>query len=110
MSTQTLCLIDPNRAVVAVATVADTGEHFSGTIDLSATPPAVRAVFDEYEEIVLGQMFSFLDEVEAKVAALGLRAEREGATAVPIKDLQVYPTSGEVSFKLAVPAARTHVS
>jgi hypothetical protein len=102
MSTHTVRFLDPARAVVATATVADAGGHFAGTVDLTATPAAVRAVFDEYEEVVLGQMFSFLDEVQAKVAALGLRAEVDGRFAAPVKDLQVYPTSGELSFQFAV--------
>lgn len=105
MNTRTIRLLDPTRAVVAVTTVDDTGEHFVGTIDLSATPPAARAVFDEYEAVVNGQMFSFLDEVEASVAALGWRAEWDGHV-VPLTDLQVYPATGGVSFKLAVPAER----
>jgi len=51
---------------------------------------------------VNGQMFSFLDEVEAKVAALGLIAEFPDGTTAPVADLQVYPTAGEVSFRAAV--------
>lgn len=107
MTTLTVRFLDPARAVVATATVADEGDHFAGTVDLTATPAHVRAVFDEYEEVVLGQMFSFLDEVQAKVAALGLRAEFDGGFAAPVTDLQVYPTDGELSFHLAVvPAVR----
>jgi len=94
--------LDPSRAVVAVVTVTDETDRFGGTIDLSSTPPTIRAVFDEFEEIVNGQMFSFLDEVEAKVAALGLIAEFPDGTTAPVADLQVYPTAGEVSFRAAV--------
>lgn len=107
MTTHTVRFLDPARVVVATATVADAGDHFAGTIDLSAAPPAVRAVFAEFEEVVNGQMFSFLDEVEGKVAALGLRAEWDEGPTAPVTDLQVYPATGEVSFKLAaVPVAR----
>lgn len=106
MSTHTVRLVDATRALIAVATVADEGDHFAGTVDLSAAAPAVRAVFAEYEDIVNGQMFSFLDDVEAKVARLGLRAEFGTGPGVPVKDLQVYPTSGELSFKLAPVALR----
>ncbi len=108
MSTHNVRFLDPTRAVVASATVADEGDHFAGTVDLTATPANVRAVFAEYEEIVLGQMFSFLDAIEAKVADLGLRAEFDGGFAAPVENLQVYPTNGELSFKLAaVPATKT---
>ncbi len=100
-STRTVRFLDSAHAVVATATVADEGSHFAGTVDLTVTPAAVRAAFEEFEEVVLGQMFSFLDEVQAKVAALGLRAEFAGGFAVPVKDLQVYPTTGELSFQLA---------
>jgi hypothetical protein len=101
MSGRVVRFVGPDRRVVAVAAVADEGDHFAGTIDLSATPPAMLAVFREWEEVVNGQMFSFLDEVEARVAALGLRAELDEGEPVRIRNLQVYPGHGEVSFQLA---------
>ena len=106
MLPRTARLLDPANKLVAVMTVTEEGDHFGGTIDLASAPPAVRAVFDEYEEVVNGQMFSFLDEVQAKVAGLKLSAAFSEGFSGPVADLQVYPSTGEVSFKLAaVPAA-----
>ncbi len=63
------------------------------------------AVFDEFEEIVNGQMFSFLDEIEGKIAVLSLKAAFDSnGSEVSVEELQVYPSTGDVSFKLAVVA------
>ena len=101
MSLQTVRLIDPSRNLVAVAAVAGAADRLEGTIDLGGTPPAARAVFEEFEEVVSGQMFSFLDEVEAKVAALGLSAVFPDGSVAPVTRLQVYPGTGDVSFAVA---------
>jgi hypothetical protein len=96
---------DASGKVIATARVSDEGDHWGGAIDLTATPARLRAIFDEFEEIVNGQMFSFLDEIQAKVRALGLTAEFEDNFTAPANDLQVFPSTGEVSFKLAtIPA------
>lgn len=92
--------------MVAVAHVTEQGGHYEGAIDLTQTPPRVRALFEEFEEIVNGQMFSFLDEIEDKIAVLSLKAVLDNnGSEVLVKELQVYPGTGDVSFKLAeVPA------
>ena len=97
MTSRKVLLIDASRHVVATAEVADEGTHFGGSIDLSRTPPAVRALFDELEEIVNGQMFSFLDAIEGKIQALSVRAVFDDGREVDVKGLQVYPTSRDVS-------------
>jgi hypothetical protein len=61
-------LIDPKSAKVAALNVRESDGHFEGTISLDATPPALRRVFERFEEVVEGQTFSLLDEVEAEVA------------------------------------------
>lgn len=100
MTEQTVRFRDPSGTVVAVARVSEEGDRWGGTIDLALAAPAVRAVFEEFEEIVNGQMFSFLDEIQAKVSGLGLVAEFENGSSIPTADLQVYPSTGDVSFKL----------
>jgi hypothetical protein len=114
MSAQMVKLIDRGGNLIATAQVDDEGEHFGGTIDLQATPGPVRSLFNEFEEIVNGQMFSFLDEIQDKIDALSLRAVFVDGRTLGLKDLQVFPTAGDVSFKLVavpgdVPAKRaTH--
>jgi hypothetical protein len=98
---QPVKLIDASGALVAVAEVADEGGYYGGTIDLRATPPEIRALFEEFDECVNGQMFSFLDSIEDKIAALDIRAVLENGCEVRVKDLQVHPSTGDVTFKLA---------
>ena len=107
MTDGTVKLIDQSRNVLATARVVNEGDRYGGTIDLRYAPPVLRRPFAEFEEIVNGQMFSFLDEIEEKIGALPIKAVFESGKEVPVKDLQVYPSTGSVSFKLAeVPAAR----
>ena len=100
MHTNTIKIIDPSRKVVATAEVADEGTHYGGTIDLRESPPEQRALFEEFEEVVNGQMFAFLDDVQQRLESLRLRAVFEGGQEARLTDLQVFPSTGEVSFKL----------
>ena len=93
-------LIDRSRTIVASAQMADEDIHYSGTIDLASTLPALRALFDEFEEAVSGQVFSFADEVQAKISSYGIRACFDDGLEAEVNDLQVFPTAGDVSFKL----------
>jgi hypothetical protein len=93
-------LVDRSRAVLAVAQVADEGGYFGGTIDLRSTPAELRALFEEFEEIVNGQMFVFLDEVQERIGALPIRAVFDDGSETSIEDLQVFPSTGDVSFRL----------
>jgi hypothetical protein len=105
MNTRLVRLIDRSRAVLAVAQIADEGGYFGGTIDLRSMPSDLRALFEEFEEIVNGQMFVFLDEIQEKIAALAIRALFDDGSEVDIKDLQVFPSTGDLSFRLGgVPA------
>ncbi len=93
MTTQTVKLIDRSRSVLAVAQVADKGEHYDGTIDLRGTPASLCALFEEFEEIVNGQMFSFLNEIQEKLASVHVKAVFENGEEVEVKDLQVFPST-----------------
>ncbi len=112
MQTRTVQLIDPSRNLLAIAQVADEGAYYGGTIDLRSTPANLRALFEEFEEIVNGQMFSFLDEIQEKIGSLSIKVVFDPAHEVDVKDLQVFPSTGDVSFKLAegpTPGARPTV-
>lgn len=109
METRIVKLIDPSRNVVATAQVADEGAYYGGTIDLRQTPVSLRALFEEFEEIVNGQMFAFLDDIQERIDSCGLKAVFDRGKEVYVKDLQVFPSTGDVSFKLAevsAPSAR----
>lgn len=101
MQTRIVKLIDPSRNVVATAQVADEGAYYGGTIDLRQTPASLRALFEEFEEIVNGQMFAFLDDIQERIGSLLIRAVFDTGHEVYVKDLQVFPSTGDVSFKLA---------
>lgn len=101
METRRLKLVDPSRKVVATAQVADEGAYFGGTIDLRETPPPLRALFEEFEEIANGQMFAFLDDIQKRIGNLHLKAVFDASQEGYVKDLQVFPSTGDVSFKLA---------
>ncbi len=100
MNIRTVELIDKSRTVVATAKVTDEGTHFGGTIDLQLTPPELRSMFDEFEEVVNGQMFSFVDEIQSKIGLYAIKAIFDDGFEVNVSDLQVFPSAGDVSFKL----------
>ena len=93
-------LIDKSRTTVAAAQMADENTHFGGTIDLASTPPALRALFDEFEEAVNDQRFSIADEIQAKIGSYGIKAHFDDGLEAEVKDLQVFPSTGDVSFKV----------
>ena len=79
-------------------------DYQAGWIDLTPAPPGLRALFEEFEEAVTGQMFSLVDDIQARIAALVPQAEfADGSTAL-IDNLQVYPSTGDVSFVAPVSA------
>lgn len=100
MNPRTIKIIDPCRTVVATAQVVKKDERFTGWVDLHAMPLNLRQLFDEYEEIVNDQLFSFLDEIEEQVTALQLRVSFDGGEEANIEDLQIYPTTRRISFRL----------
>jgi len=99
MNARKITLIDQSRNVLATAQVADEGGYYGGTIDLRLTPADVRALFQEFEEIVNGQMFVFLDDIQGKIGSFGMKALIEDDSEVCINDLQVFPSTGAVSFR-----------
>jgi hypothetical protein len=92
--------IDRSRRVVAAGTVAECAGLFRGDIDLTSMPPSLRQTFAQYEEIVNNQTFSLLDEIEDQVHRIGIRVDFGAHTESAVEDLQVYPSTGRVSFRL----------
>jgi hypothetical protein len=105
MKLQTVELLDRSENAIAIASVADEGAYYGGTIDLHMTPASIRALFEEFDEYVNRQMFSFLDAIEDRIAALGIKALFNDGRLVAVRDLQVHPSTGDVAFKLAEVAA-----
>src|SRR5262245_7495368 len=103
MTPRPLYLIDSSANRLAALNVAAVGDHFVGTIALDATPPPLRALFAEFEELVEGQVLSLLDDIEARIAATSLRVVFEDGSVAPVADLQVFPSTNAVSFKVRQP-------
>ena len=101
MTMRTATLIDQARNVLAIARVADEGNHFCGKLDLQNMPAHLRALFEEFEEAVNGQMFSLAVEIQAKIGSLPIEAVFENGQDVRIRDFQVFPSTGDISFRLA---------
>jgi hypothetical protein len=101
MTTRQVRLIDQDRVVLATAEVADSGGYFGGTIDLSSAPAPLLALFEEFEKIVNGQMFAFLDEIQGKIGSIPIKAIFEDGEEGCVGDLQVFPSTSDVSFRLA---------
>jgi hypothetical protein len=101
MNLKTIRLIGGVGRLLAVTRVVDKGGYYVGTVDLNATPADVRALFELFDELVNTQQFTNADEVESKIDALSIRAIFEDGGATSTADLQVYPSTGDVSFKVA---------
>jgi len=83
-----------------VLNVALLGDRYCGTICLDAAPPELKQLFEEFEENVEGQMFSLADEIEDKIAQIPLKVVFANGLEAWVEDLQVYPSTKRVSFKL----------
>jgi hypothetical protein len=100
MNSQRVTIIDQSWQVVATAEVAELDGNFEGQIDLSLMPVPLQRLFEEYEEMVNHQMFSFLDDLEEKIGNLLLKVVFADGNAVKLTDVQIYPSTKKVSFKV----------
>jgi hypothetical protein len=103
MTHRPLYLIDQDSARVATLDVLSRDDHFEGTICLDATPPHLRQLFEQFEEVVEGQMFSLLDGIEEKIESTRFRVIFEDGAEAWVTDLQVFPSTNAVSFKVRQP-------
>jgi hypothetical protein len=99
MNIKNVQFIDRHGGIVATAQVTAHGKRFAGDIDLTPMPPDLRQKLDEYEAIVNGQIFSFLDQIEDQIRAWRLRLVEDGCELL-YEDLQVYPSLRRVSFQV----------
>lgn len=100
MTTQPIYLVDQSSTRVAVLNVALIGDCYRGTICLDATPPELKRLFEEFEENVEGQMFALADEIEEKIGVIPLKVVFSNGMEACVEDLQVYPSTKRVSFKV----------
>jgi hypothetical protein len=93
-------LIDASSARIGTLNTTWDNGVFRGTICLDAAPPQLKRLFEEFEENVEGQMFNLADEIEKKISSLKLRIVFANGQEAPVEDLQVFPSTGRVSFKV----------
>jgi hypothetical protein len=99
MTRKPLYLVDQSAVNVATLDVQFRDDHYEGTISLDATQPQLRQLFDQFEKLVEGQMFSLLDDIEQKIGTMPLRVRFDDGEEADVADLQVFPITNAVSFK-----------
>ncbi|WP_044279737.1 hypothetical protein [Myxococcus stipitatus] len=92
-------MVDARGNLIGGVRVSEKGGRWSGDIDLGGTASSIVSLFTRFEEMVNGQMFSFLDEMEAEIRQLGVRLLTTEGTSLPVDDLQIYPAERVVSFR-----------
>jgi hypothetical protein len=73
----------------------------------TATPGFVRVqqLFEDYQQAVNQQLFSLVDDLEDRMANMGLQLESlNGSPMPPIHNVQI--GSGRITFRVSVPAER----
>ncbi len=100
MNDRTIRIIDDSHGTLASARIVEKDGYFAGSIDLISMPAELLGRFEAYEEIVNGQMFSLLDGIEEEIGALNLFAVFDDGQEFPLEDLQIYPSTARVSFKV----------
>jgi uncharacterized protein YlaN (UPF0358 family) len=106
MNSQQVTIIDQKREVAATAQVTEQNGTFTGRIDLNPMSAPLRRQFEVYEEIVNNQMFSLLDEIEEKIETRLLKVVFADGRVAHLADLQIYPSTKKVSFKVVKEAVR----
>lgn len=99
MTSQPTYLVDQSSVRVADLEVSLIGGFYSGTIGLSAAPPNLKHLFEEFEEMVEGQVFTVADEIEERIGRMRLKVIFADGGEAHVQDLQVYPSINRVSFK-----------
>src|SRR5687767_3682117 len=95
MSSRTAHLSDPATGPVAIMQVAPSGDRYSGTIDLAPAPAELRRLFEQFEGAAEGQR----GEIARKIDELALDVVFDGGEPLAVENLQVYPSTGRVSFR-----------
>jgi hypothetical protein len=92
-------LIDSEKNILAKITVSQIdGNLYIGTITDDYLPDNIRQTFLRYEEIINGQMFSLLDDIEMEISDFGFAvSQSDHLNPLKIFDLQMM-NDGKISF------------
>lgn len=95
-------LIDSQKNILAKITVSKIdGNLYIGTITDDYLPDNIRQTFLRYQEIINGQMFSLLDDIETEISRFGLAVSQpDSLKPLKIFDLQMM-SDGKISFRVS---------
>jgi hypothetical protein len=99
-----ITIVDGERNAVATAAVEFQKGVYSGSANMDRMPEPLRELFEQYEEIVNNQIFSLLDQIEDRIGDISFSVVFDDGRRFPIRDLQIFPEGGTVSFRMAEPA------
>jgi len=101
MSVRNVQLIDSHRATSALARIEESGGLYAGAIDLNTLSPEIVGLFREFEDAVNNQLFGDVDRLQDAIEALALHARFDDGSEAAVAGLQIFPSTGEFSFRLA---------
>ncbi|WP_406700727.1 hypothetical protein V5E97_18205 [Singulisphaera sp. Ch08] len=99
MPHEAITIVDEGRNVVATGLVEFLGDCYSGSVNVDRMSDSFQKMFVEYEDVVNNQTFSILDQIEDRISSIRFSAIFEGGSEFPVKDLQIFPKGGTLSFK-----------
>ena len=100
MTPRTIKIYERQIGLIATGGVIQSRGIYSGSINRESMPESIRSLFDGYEEIVNNQMFSRLDAIEDRVAAVLGKVIFDDGFEAPIKAVQIFPRMGTISFEV----------
>ena len=109
MKSRTIQLLGSSRNVLATGQVVWEDDRYTGQLDLRSMPLPLRRNFEEFEELVNGQIFSLLDDIEQRIDDLAIKVVFDDGREALVEDLQIYPSTGLASFKV-IPLLDTSLS
>jgi hypothetical protein len=110
MSIESVQIMDSRQNIVASAEVEYNGEYYSGFVNLGRMPPLLRSQFEEFESLVNDMVLSLIDEIEEQIRITLFTVVFDDGSKFTLKDLQIYPNEGFVSFQLEQGETRQHQS
>jgi hypothetical protein len=100
MSIESIQIIDSRQNIVATAKVEYNGEYYSGLVNLDRMPQLLRSQFEKFESLVNDMVLSLIDEIEEQIKITLFTVVFDDGRRFALKDLQIYPNEGFVSFQL----------
>jgi hypothetical protein len=88
------------QVIAVVADVKLEGDVWSGQCTLAPVLDFLR-LFHSYEEAVNGQLFGLIDALDEQISGLSPRLVDASGQSVTIHDLQIFPSTGVGSWRVA---------